>query len=488
MKKYSIWILTVVMACTFVILIYFQGIYMSRMTKMRRQQFTENVMKAMYGVSSFLERQETMYYLQQDASMMDASFYDYDNFDSKGNNSIPSISGHGRDFTSEQKLSSRYKKMQDALRNKYRYQQSLLNEVILNIMQESSSRPVMERVDSTLVRQYLKRELANFGINIPFAFAVSSDQDRILYSTSDFDSEATDDTYTSMLFPNSDTSYKLIVEFPTEENFIYRSVRFLIPTFIFTLVLLGIFVYTIISTFRQRKLTEMKNDFINNMTHEIKTPISTISLAAQMLGDPSMSKSPNMLKHLSQVINDESKRLRILVERVLLLSMFDNSKMALNLKEIDINETLESVANNFKIRVEKDGGEIELRLNAEKSLVAVDKMHFTNVIYNLFDNAIKYRQEGEAPHIKVETEDSSDGKSIVLSIADNGIGIKKEDLKRIFDRFYRITTGNLHDVKGFGIGLSYVRQVIEHMGGKIKVESEYGKGSKFIIILPLTEI
>lgn len=487
MKKYSIWILTIVMACTFGILIYFQGIYMSSMTKMRRQQFTENVMKAMHGVSTWLEREETMYYLEQDATLLDASFYDSDIYgDNTSNNK--SLQEQRSDYISEQQLAARYKKMQDALRTKYRYQQSLLNEVIISIMQEADSRPVTERADSTVVRSYLKKELANCGINIPFAFAIASTDGRLLYSTSDFDEGSEKDVYVSQLFPNSDTSYRLMVKFPTEENFIFRSVRFLIPTFFFTLVLFGIFIYTIISTFRQRKLTEMKNDFVNNMTHEIKTPISTISLAAQMLGDPEMTKSPSMLSHLSKVITDESKRLRLLVERVLLLSMFDNTRLSLNIKEVDINRTIESVANNFKIRAEKEGGDIKLSLDAERAMVAVDPMHLTNVIYNLFDNALKYRRENIPPVITVITQDIPEKKSVELRISDNGIGIKKDDVKRVFDRFYRVSTGNRHDVKGFGIGLAYVKQVVERMGGVIHLESEYGKGTTFVITLPLTSL
>lgn len=485
MKKYSIWILTVVMGCTFGILIYFQGIYMSRMTKMRRQQFTENVMKAMHGVSSSLEREETMFYLEQDASLLDASYYDSNVYDETKSSSGISVSS-GQDFISEQRISARYKRLQDALRTKYRYQQSLLNEIIINIMQESGSRPVEERVDSTFVREYLTKELANFGINIPFAFGVTTEAGHLLYSVGDFDTDTSGDIYSILLFPNSDTPYKLLVQFPTEENFIYKSVRFLIPTFFFTLVLFGIFIYTIISTFRQRKLTEMKNDFVNNMTHEIKTPISTISLAAQMLADPAMAKSPTMLEHLGKVIGDESKRLRMLVERVLLLSMFDNSKISLNLKDVNVNKTIESIANNFKIRAEKEGGTIILDLKAAKDTVAVDEMHFTNVLYNLFDNALKYKKENVAPKIAVITRDLPDQKKIEIEISDNGLGIKRDDLKRIFERFYRVSTGNRHDIKGFGIGLSYVRQVVEKMAGSIKVESEYGSGTKFVITLPLT--
>jgi signal transduction histidine kinase len=228
----------------------------------------------------------------------------------------------------------------------------------------------------------------------------------------------------------------------------------------------------------------MKNDFINNMTHEIKTPITSISLAAQMLGDPSLSKSQSMLTHLSKVITTESKRLRMLAERVLLLSMFDKSQLSVNLKDVDANELIDGISQNFKIRAEKSGGSIECDLKADKSHIVVDSMHFTNVIYNLLDNALKYQKEDTPVSIKITTENTDDDQ-LSISIKDNGIGIKKDDLKRIFERFYRVSTGNRHDVKGFGIGLAYVKQVITQVGGNIKVESDYGKGTTFIIKLPV---
>jgi signal transduction histidine kinase len=261
-------------------------------------------------------------------------------------------------------------------------------------------------------------------------------------------------------------------------------VRFIIPTLAFTIVLLVVFLFTIILAFRQKKLTEMKNDFINNMTHEIKTPITSISLAAQMLGDPSLPKSQTMLSHLSQVITTESKRLRLLAERVLLLSMFDNSQININLKDVDANEVIDGIAQNFKIRAEKSGGSITCELNAENANVVVDTMHFTNVIYNLLDNALKYQREEEPIHINITTENTGEN-MLTIKVADNGVGIKRDDLKRIFDRFYRVSTGNRHDVKGFGIGLAYVRQVVNQIGGTIKVDSEYGKGTTFSITLPI---
>ena len=230
------------------------------------------------------------------------------------------------------------------------------------------------------------------------------------------------------------------MEFPNQKNYIFSSVRFIIPTLAFTLILLVVFLYTIILAFRQKKITEMKTDFINNMTHELKTPISTISLAGQMLNDNSIQKSPSSLKHLSQVISDETKRLRFQVEKVLQMSVFDNSdSSALKFTEVNANKIVENVVNTFKIKVEKYGGSISCALNADNAMISVDEMHFTNIIYNLLDNAVKYMREDTEPQLKITTRDI-DSNRLEIRISDNGIGIKKEDLKKIFEKFYRVST------------------------------------------------
>ena len=258
----------------------------------------------------------------------------------------------------------------------------------------------------------------------------------------------------------------------------------MIPAIIFTLMLLIVFIFTIWSIFRQKRLTEIKNDFINNMTHEFKTPISTISLAAQMLRDPSVTKSETMFKHISGVIVDETKRLRFQVEKVLQMSMFDRKATTFKRKEVDANVLMQETVNTFRLKVEASGGKIDAHLDAEDAIVFVDEMHFTNVIFNLMDNAVKYKAEDRELNLTVTTHNESDDK-LVITIADNGIGIKREDLKKIFEKFYRVHTGNRHDVKGFGLGLAYVHNVVKALGGSIHAESEYGKGTKFIITLPL---
>ena len=235
--------------------------------------------------------------------------------------------------------------------------------------------------------------------------------------------------------------------------------------------------------FRQKKLSEVKNDFINNMTHEFKTPIATISLAAQMLNDDSVNKSPQMLKRLSTTINDETKRLRFQVEKVLQLSMYEHQQANLNMTEINANELISGVIHTFALNVEKGGGKIVSSLKAEDPIILVDEMHLTNVMHNLMENAVKYKRPDSPLELTVSTW--NEPKTLCISVQDNGIGIKKEDVKKIFEKFYRVHTGNLHDVKGFGLGLAYVKKIINDHKGTVSVESEYGIGTKFIIRLPL---
>lgn len=512
MKKSTIWLLTIIMAFTFGALLYFQIMYLENMVKMRQQQFSEGVMRSLYATSGFLEREETFHFLKEDVNIIESNLYD--EYDSEsyigGNNlsySVKSPDGTVTNYTLSssvdkskkrsvdfkfppptQNIPNRYNKLQEAIRSQYLYQRGLLNEVILTILRDAGSRPVMERADSIKVKSFLATELANNGIKIPFIFAITNDDGSVIYASDEFDTDSEKGMYSQVLFPNSNTKYYLKVKFPTQKTYIFSSVRFIIPTLAFTLILLMVFLFTIILAFRQKKLTEMKTDFINNMTHELKTPISTISLAGQMLSDDSIRKSQVSLKHLSEVITEESKRLRFQVEKVLQLSVLDKSTgAALKFSIVNANNIISNVVKTFKIKVEKYGGNISFRPEANDSDINVDEMQFTNVIFNLLDNAVKYMKEDTEPILEITTSNIEDSKKLQISIKDNGIGIKKDDLKHIFERFYRVPTGNRHDVKGFGLGLAYVDKMVKIFHGTINVESEFGIGTEFIITLPVTK-
>ena len=309
------------------------------------------------------------------------------------------------------------------LKSQYLYQRAILGEVVFRILAKSSTRPIMERINIKKLNDFLKADLQNNGLTLKYQFAIADKDGKIVYRTRGFDEKKDETTFTQILFPNDPPSRLnyLKVSFPTQRKYIFTSIRFMIPSFIFTIILLITFIYTIVFAFRQKKLTEMKNDFVNNMTHEFKTPISTISLAAQMLNDAEVGKSPEMFKHISGVITDETKRLRFQVEKVLQMSMFDRQKTMLKLNEYNINDLVENVVSTFRLKVQKFGGTITSELNAEDAWVMLDEMHFTNVVFNLLDNAVKYAKEDEPLNLEVVTK-NEDGK-LVLSIQDNGIEI-----------------------------------------------------------------
>ena len=277
--------------------------------------------------------------------------------------------------------------------------------MVYNILYQASEKPLKERVNFKLLDQEINTQLLNNGINIPYHFTVSTADGREVYRCPDYTDEGLRYSYTQVLFSQDPSSKMGVVKihFPDMNSYIMSSVRFMIPAIVFTIVLLITFIFTIVVIFRQKRYSEIKNDFINNMTHELKTPISSISLAAQMLGDDSVAKSPQMQKHLGGIINDESKRLRFLVERVLQMSMFDRKSVSFKKKELDLNELLEQIASTFSLRVEHTGGKIFLEIEAVDSAIYVDEVHFQNAITNLMDNAVKYRKPEQPLNLYIRT-------------------------------------------------------------------------------------
>ncbi len=510
MKKSTIWILSLLMAVAFVGLFCMQMFYIHSMVKMRYEQFSEGVRQSLYAVSQRLARDETRFFLEESVSQVLSSYSPSYATGSSGSSvrdglkfSFSTRSGIEADLTikgdpkqigliqsSSTPLRRHYQSVSEEVRDRYQQQKGIIDEVIVNIIGQSSERPINERADSSRVATYLRQELDTLGLKVPFEFAVVNRSGTNMYRTAGYaaGSNDRDNMFVQALFPNDpfDKQTYLKVYFPTKRDYIFSSVSFMYPSIAFTIILLVTFIITIVLAFRQKKLSEMKNDFINNMTHEFKTPISSISLAAQMLNDQSMRKSPAMLQQISTVINDETKRLRFQVEKVLQMSMFERQKATLKLEEIDANVAVFNIVNTFKLKVEKYGGKITAQLDAMNALVNVDEMHFTNVIFNLLDNAVKYRSEERPLNLVVSTHDLPDDR-LEVTIQDNGIGMRRDDLKKIFEKFYRVSTGNRHDVKGFGLGLAYVHKMIRELGGEITVESELDVGSKFIIVLPLSK-
>lgn len=496
MKKKTIWIIAVIMGISFLGLIYVQVMYMKEMVKMKKEQFDESVNRALYQVSRNLEVNETLRYLEKDINEIErkarrdslSSVTPFSSFELSTVTTKPSQMPKAMILRNDKgTISQASKAMQEMVRNRYVYQKALLDEVVYSLLYSASDKPLRERINFKLLDQDLKAELMNNGINILYHFSVTTQDGREVYRCSDYTDDGEENSYSQILFRNDPQQKMGVVHihFPNMGSYIFSSVRFMIPALAFSCILLVTFIFTIFIVFRQKKLTEIKNDFINNMTHELKTPISSISLAAQMLGDEAVTKSPQMMAHLGRVVQDESKRLRFLVEKVLQMSMFDRQKAIFKPKELDLNEMVENAAQSFQLRVEHTGGKIYTEIEAIDSALLVDEIHFTNAIFNLMDNAVKYSKPDQPLYIYLRTW--NDANHLYLSIRDTGLGMKKEVLRKIWDKFYRAHTGNRHDVKGFGLGLAYVKKIVELHNGKISVESVLGEGTTFVIQLPIID-
>ncbi|ERT56309.1 GHKL domain protein [Prevotella sp. BV3P1] len=516
MKKRTIWIISTIMGLSFLVLLFLQLKYFQEMADMKKEQFDESVNRALNQASRNLEYNETWRYLQKDVNETERRAYIQDSIGTRSGKPDGTLqeshqfSVTGKDGTmysafelktitvkpsqmpkgmilqnDKNSLSEASKSLQEIVKNRYVYQKALLDEVVYSILYSASDKPLKERINFKLLDQDLKSELMNNGINIPYHFRVTTQDGREVYRCSDYSEKGEEYTYSQVLFRNDPASKMGVVKvhFPDMNSYIFSSVRFMMPVIVFTFILLVTFIFTIVVVFRQKRYTEIKNDFINNMTHELKTPIASISLAAQMLNDKSLTKSESMMNHLGGVIQEETKRLRFLVEKVLQMSMFDRKKTVFKKKELDLNEMVESIAHSFSLRVEHTGGRIYTDIGAVDSTIYVDEVHFQNAIFNLMDNAVKYGKPDQPLDIYMATW--NDGEHLYLSIRDTGLGIKKENLKKVFEKFYRVHTGNVHDVKGFGLGLAYVKQIVELHDGEISVDSEYRKGTKFTIKLPV---
>jgi two-component system phosphate regulon sensor histidine kinase PhoR len=367
----------------------------------------------------------------------------------------------------------------------FTHQNAMVNDIFDELVSVNIYNDYDRKFDPKLLDSVLKVELLEKGVTADYVFGVMtakyipvdsakiSDTERLLYHSSYKVNLSPDNIFIKPQY--------LSVYFPGQKRYLLSSMWFmLLVSLAFMLALIFSFYYSISTIFKQKKLSEIKNDFISNMTHEFKTPISTISLACEVLNDKSIEKSPERVNTYVKMIGDENKRLSLLVENILQTAILDKGQLRLKIQNIDIHNLIEQTITNIKLQVENKEGEITTDLKAVITQAEGDRVHITNIIFNLIDNALKY--SNERPRIKIAT--TSDNEGIFISVQDNGIGISKENQKRIFDTMYRVPTGNIHNVKGFGLGLSYVKAVVEKHGGSISVSSELGKGSIFTVYLP----
>ncbi len=342
---------------------------------------------------------------------------------------------------------------------------------------------IIDTLHPFYLESLLKTEFQKLEINEPFQYSVHDCfTDSIVYTREVHTQERSSADIDHPVIHWGKDNHHFSVFFPNRAASVAGRLNFWIYSSIYLIVVVAFFYYVISVILKQRKLSEVKTDFINNMTHEFKTPISTIGLSSEVLLKDSIVNQPDRLKNYAKIINQENKRLQLQVERILQIATIEKEQINLRTNQLDIHQIIEKVSDTFKLNVEAKSGDISLNLVAEDCTVKGDEVHLTNILNNLVDNAIKYSDE--APHINIST--SNQGSNLIINIKDNGIGIDPNEQKQIFDKFYRVPKGNVHDVKGFGIGLNYVKVMIEQHGGKISVTSnDTEKGSTFTIRLPL---
>ena len=348
----------------------------------------------------------------------------------------------------------------------------------------------LEEINDIIRRSFNKNNLQHF----PFEFAISVNLINAEPKMSEgyyrlFSDSANNLNHVIALEPPGGSSFENLVreEFlsvivPHQKIIIWKEmIWFILGAILFTLIITTAFFITIRTLLKQKKLSEIKSDFINNMTHEFKTPLATISLAVDALKNDKVKSDSEKTNYFTGIIKEENKRMNKQVETILQAALLDKQELRLKLKKMSAHDLIKSALNNIQLQVEEKQGKIDIRLEAEDDLIMADEVHFTNLINNLLDNAVKYSKE----YLLIILSTQNSGNQLKIRIEDNGIGMNKETLHRIFEKFYRAHTGNVHNVKGFGLGLSYVKTMVNAHHGNIKAESVLGRGSTFIVSIPL---
>ena len=359
-----------------------------------------------------------------------------------------------------------------------------LVEVVMNQLLMEGKQYILTRLDTGLVKREVRSQLANRGISQSFDLGIIDEFDSLVAIGDLTQPEALRSSGIQVeLFPSDliGNDNFMVINFPNKNLFLVQQIWLpLLSSLVFLVIIIICFVYAIRVIIQQKKLSEIKNDFINNMTHEFKTPIATVSLAVEALQDPELVNQESFRSRYMGIIKEENKRLGAQVEKVLQAATLDKKEFKLKIEKINIVELIQTAQAHFELLVEKEGGTMDVHLAIKDPYIEADAFHLANVINNLLDNANKYSKA--PPKISIYAADRGD--EVIISVKDQGIGMTKDMLKRIFDKFYRVPTGNVHDVKGFGLGLAYVKAMVEAHKGSIDVESELDKGSIFTIHLP----
>lgn len=363
----------------------------------------------------------------------------------------------------------------------------MVNSIVNELLNVSKGRALQDRINQESLDSLIGLEVESRGLDSHYYYGVKDmsnpNSDLLFCNDLTIQDEVVQQGYSVRLFPTDafGNRNQLYVYFPDKEGFILHKMwGALLGSIIFLVMVIACFVLAITTIFRQKRISDITNDFISNLTHELKTPIATVSLTTEALMDPDVRAMPQLAGRYLQVIKEENERLGQQVEKVLQIARLDKGDFKLNIVEVDLHHIIEHAIKNIDIQIASRGGHLSVDLQAEDPVVLGDQVHLTNIIYNLLDNANKYSPE--YPNISVHTQSSDKG--ITIQIADQGQGISKEMLNKVFDKFFRVPTGNVHDVKGFGLGLSYVKTMVDAHHGSISVKSELNKGTTFSIFLP----
>ena len=511
MKKKYIYILIGIITSALVGLVVIQLYWIDNAVTLKEEDFKRSVRSALFSVTGKLEKMEAIENIKQQRKRQNIfnqqsqslSPINHQNLDSSAiikkdgvtykisekksedgtsyQKSIQSVSPNGQmGFEVSIQSGSQNLMIPQGINSSNSTMNSMFNDMFGSYQYKN----IGERIKKEVLDSLIREELKNRGINAKYQHGVFDySGNEVIVDTVDNINKIRQSGFYAQLFPNDmiNPPHFLSIYFPYQKGYLLKTMWMMLLTSVLLLAtIVGTFTYTIKTIFKQKKLSEVKNDFISNMTHELKTPIATISLACEALVDKDMSSNEDIRNNYVGMINQENKRLGLLVESVLKSATWDKGDLKLKKEEFDLHEIIRKVVENISIQVKSKSGKIIEELIAEKSIISADHVHITNLIYNLLDNANKYSPN--TPEINVSTKNYKEG--ILMTVSDKGVGIKRENLNKVFDKFYRVPTGNVHNVKGFGLGLNYVKAITEKHGGEISVVSDYGKGSSFKIYLP----
>ncbi|WP_405201509.1 sensor histidine kinase [Dokdonia sp. LLG6352-1] len=527
MNKKLFYLLIVLMSLSLIGIIFVQGYWISSSVDAKREQFSFNARQALSAVVDRIENRELEDYYYPVQKMVDSiglpdelSFeeYFYINEDLVNNEitlyssgilqedfkiTAPGVTGEEGDSIEFKRYANRRSTQiikrgsvdgnESSTSNRIQEFSRLLDYEkyqFSGIVSDIANRiPIHNRVTEEEISKLLTIELVERNLETDFEFGVYSNDLLTRVRSKDFKFRKSAPGYSEpiFLYDKDVSDYSLYVQFPGEKKFVISSILGMAGlSIIFTLIIVIAYSSALHQLNKQRQISQIKTDFINNMTHEFKTPIATINLALDALKNSKISSSPEKVAYYQGLIREENKRMHGQVENVLRISKLEKNELDINKERLDMHELVEDASNHILLLVEDRGGYINLHLDAERTPVLANESHFTNVLVNIMDNAVKYTPEDRAPEIDVYTENTKD--SIVIKIKDKGDGMSKTVQKKVFDKFYREHTGDIHNVKGHGLGLAYAKRIVDDHQGEISVESEKGMGSTFIIKLPLISL